>query len=316
MKPRYTNILTVDVEDWFHILEVDDAPERGRWESLPTRVERNTDRLLEILEQAGARATFFTVGWVAWRYPELIKRIAAAGHELGSHSFWHEVLRRYDAPALAADLSASRKLLEDLSGTPVEGFRAAGSSITPGDAWAFDVIQESGYRYDSSLCPGHSSHGGFPSSFLGPHFVRSEAGTLVEIPSTTIGFGRWRVPCAGGGYLRLFPYQFLRFAIGLENGLGRPANVYVHPREIDPDQPRMKLPAWRSFKYYVGLKSAESKLDRLLRSYRFVGCRDWIREFRPELLGRVLDVRELAARAVPRPDPARVPPPPPVPVAG
>lgn len=310
MAPGATNILTVDVEDWFHILESDQAPARERWRELDSRVERNTDRLLELFEAAGARATFFTVGWVAWRHPELVRRIAAAGHELASHGFWHEVVRRHDAASFAADLATSKKLLEDASGSPVEGYRAAGNSITPDDAWAFDAILEAGFTYDASLCPAVSSHGGFPSPYHGPHLLRARAGTLVEIPSATLGAGRHRVPYAGGGYLRLFPYWLLRFAIGLDNGLGRPCNVYVHPREIDAGQPRMALPALRRFKYYVGLAGCERKLQRLLGRYRWVGARQWIRERRPDLLGRVLDVRELAAETAPAPEPGRVPPPP------
>ncbi len=309
------NMLTVDVEDWFHILECDEAPDRAGWDDLPGRVERNTDRLLELLAEQGARATFFTVGWVAWRYPDLIKRIAAAGHELASHGFWHEVVRRHDAASFAADLAASKKVVEDLTGQPVEGYRAAGNSITPANAWAFDLILEQGYTYDASLCPGSSSHGGFPSPYREPHLVRSAAGTLVEIPSATIGLGGRRIPYGGGGYLRLFPYSVLRTAIDIDNGLGRPTNLYVHPREIDPEQPRMDLPALRRFKYYVGLRGTERKLQRLLARYRFVGCREWIGARRPALLGKVLDVRELAAQASPQPDPALVPPRPPVALA-
>jgi polysaccharide deacetylase family protein (PEP-CTERM system associated) len=309
---RPTNMLTIDVEDWFHILESDDAPGRERWEQLESRVERNTDRILALLDAAGASATFFCVGWIAWRHPELIKRIAAAGHEVASHSFWHEVVRRHHRDTLAEDLAASKKLLEDITGSPVEGFRAPGASITPEEAWAFDVILEQGYTYDASLCPAYSSHGGFESELLGPHLLRCKSGTLVEIPSSTVGVGSWRMPYAGGGYLRLFPSWLLRGAIGLDNGLGRAVNLYIHPREIDLEQPRMQLPPLRRFKYYVGLRSTEGKLADLLKRWRFVGVRQWIRERRPDLLGNVLDVRELAAGSQPRPDPQRLPPAPPV----
>lgn len=306
------NILTVDVEDWFHILESDDAPERGRWDGLEARVERNTDRLLELLAEGGAHATFFTVGWVAWKHPELIKRIAAAGHELASHSFWHEVVRRHDRASLAADLAASRRLLEDLTGKPVEGFRAPGNSITPADAWAFELICRAGYTYDASLCPAASSHGGFPSPFKGPHLLRCNAGELVEVPSATFGVGGLRTPYGGGGYVRLFPWSVLRMAIAADNSRGRPTNIYLHPREIDVDQPRMELSAKRRFKYYVGLSSTEPKLRKMMATYRFVGVRRWIAENRPSLIGKVLDVRELERGAQPSGDPALVPPAPPV----
>ena len=194
-----THMLTIDVEDWFHILESDDAPDRSRWESLESRVERNTDRLLALLDEAAAGATFFVVGWIAMRHPELVRRIAAAGHELASHSFWHEVVRRHDLESFAKDVRASKRLLEDLSGQRVQGFRAPGASITPDEAWAFDALVESGYTYDASLCPGHSSHGGFPRAFRGPHRVRCRAGALIEIPSSTLGIGGVRTPYAGGG---------------------------------------------------------------------------------------------------------------------
>ncbi len=305
-----THILTVDVEDWFHILEADAAPERQRWDELESRVERNTERLLELFAQTGASATFFVVGWVAMRHPELVRRIAAAGHEVASHSFWHEVIRRHDVASFTADLRASKQLLEELSGQKVEGFRAAGNSITRSESWAFDVLVESGFGYDASLCPGTSSHGGFPSAPPAPHRLLCRAGSLIEIPMSTVGAGSWRRPYAGGGYLRLLPYGVVKAGIALEEGAGRPANLYVHPREIDPEQPRMPLPRKRRFKYYVGLRGHEAKLERLLSEYRFIGVRQWIRERRPEILGHTLDLRGLPP-VRPAPDPARIPPPPP-----
>ncbi|NNL65224.1 MAG: DUF3473 domain-containing protein, partial [Myxococcales bacterium] len=246
---RFPNIMTVDVEDWFHILEVEGGYTRQDWDDLEVRVVSNSDRLLGLLDEAGVRATFFIVGWVAKRQPELVRRIAAGGHEIASHSYWHEVLQRHDRASLAADLSASKALLEDLAGAPVTGFRAPGGSITPAQAWAFDVLLDAGYAYDASLCPGYSSHGGFPSPYLGPHRLRCERGLLDEVPSATIGVGTRRMPYAGGGYLRLFPYAVQKLATQIENRSGRPSTVYVHPREIDPDQPRMALPALRNFKY-------------------------------------------------------------------
>jgi polysaccharide deacetylase family protein (PEP-CTERM system associated) len=308
---RCSNIMTVDVEDWFHILEFDGGCTRDDWDGLESRVERNSERLLELFAEVGVRASFFVVGWVAERQPGLIRRIAAAGHELASHSYWHEVVRFHSRESLAADLERSKKLVEDLTGLPVRGFKAPGGSITPQTAWAFDVIVEQGYAYDASLCPVFSSHGGFPSPHLGPHRLRCASGELFEVPKSTLGAGGRRVPYAGGGYLRLLPYALIRSAVHLDNRSGRPATVYIHPREIDPQQPRMELPPKRRFKYYVGLRSAERKLGRLLRDFRFVPAADWIAEHEAELAERVLDVREAAAAAPPSPDPARVPPPPP-----
>jgi len=304
------HILTVDVEDWFHILEVEGAYGREDWPGLESRVEANTDRLLVWMAEAGARATFFVVGWVAERHPELVRRIARAGHELASHSYWHEVVGRHDRRSLAADLVRSKKLLEDLGGAPVEGFRAPGGSITPECAWAFDLILEQGYRYDASIWPGHSSHGGFPTPYEGPHRLRTGAGELVEIPASTVGWGGLRVPYAGGGYFRLLPGAAIRGAMAANVRRGQPTTFYVHPRDFDPDQPRMKLPAKRYFKYYVGLRGAEAKLCALLRDYAFVSAREWIADNEAALRDRLLDVRSLGVRE-PRPDPALVPPLPP-----
>ena len=180
------NIMSVDVEDWFHILELEGGYERSDWGSLESRVERNTEGLLELFERLETRATFFIVGWVAWKYPQLVRAIAKAGHEIGSHSFWHEVIPRHDRDTLTADLGRSRRLLEDISGTPVRGFRAPGGSITPDGAWAFDVMLEQGYSYDSSLCPGISSHGGYPSPHFGPHTIRCQGGTLAAVTAADL----------------------------------------------------------------------------------------------------------------------------------
>lgn len=309
--PADVNIMTVDVEDWFHILEVDGGYERSDWSSLESRVERNTEGLLALFERQNTRATFFIVGWVAWKYPRLVRTIAEAGHEIASHSFWHEVIPRHDRNSLAADLGSSRRLLEDLSGTAVRGFRAPGGSITPAGAWAFDVMLEAGYSYDSSLCPGISSHGGYPSPHYGPHMIRCQGGLLAEIPSSTFSLGARRVPYAGGGYLRLFPGALINYCIRVDNAAGRPSNVYVHPREIDPDQPRMELSALRRFKYYVGLRSTEAKLEAMLAKHRFTSAGAWLDAHQDAIADRVLDVRSHSPSAGPSPDPSLLPPPPP-----
>jgi polysaccharide deacetylase family protein (PEP-CTERM system associated) len=289
-----TDILTVDVEEWFHILEVDGGYTRADWPRLESRVEANTDALLALFAELGATATFFVVGWVAERHPALVRRIAAAGHEIASHSYWHEVVPRHTRASFAEDLATSRKILEDVSGLPVRGFRAPGGSITPATAWALDAIAEAGFAYDASLNPGHSSHGGFPTPYLGPHRLRCASGTLDEIPWTTVGLGGRRVPFAGGGYLRLFPTRWIQACVGAEHRAGRPVTIYVHPREIDPDQPRMALPWKRRFKYYVGLRGTAAKLRALLGAHRFASASDWLDAHRPALADRVLDVRALA----------------------
>ena len=189
------------------------------------------------------------------------------------------------------------------------GFRAPGGSIRPDCAWAFDVLREQGYRYDASICPGVSSHGGYPSPFSGPHRIQCNAGYLDEIPSSTTPVGTRRIPYAGGGYLRLFPYPLIRHCIGRDNQQGNPATVYVHPREIDTKQPRMDLPLIRRIKYYVGLASTEGKLTSLLDEHTFVSARTYIERHADRWANQILDVRQ-EALAEPLPNPALVPPPP------
>lgn len=304
------HIMTVDVEDWFHILEFDGGYTRDDWSQLESRVSKNTERLLDLFDETGTKATFFVVGWIAERFPDLVRRIAEAGHELASHSYWHEVIPRHDRRSLGADLERSKGLLEEISGAPVAGFRAPGGSITPECAWAFDVILEQGFSYDSSIWPAMSSHGGFATPFSGPHSLRTASGELTEIPASTLRIGGMRLPYAGGGFLRLFPYRLIRAAIVQNVRQGDPTTVYVHPRDLDRDQPRMSLPRRRYFKYYVGLASTESKLRALLSNFRFVPAATWIAEHATGLRERMLDVREVAA-GHPRPDPRLVPPPPP-----
>lgn len=288
MSAAIPNILTVDVEDWFHILEVDGGYQRDDWSRLESRVERNTDVFLEMFGAAGASATFFIVGWVAERAPGLVRRIAEAGHEVASHSFGHEVVGRLGRDAFAEDLRRSKAVLEDAIGQAVSGYRAPGGSITAETAWAWTEIAAAGFDYDSSVWPPRtSSHGGVATPFRAPHRLLTPRGELVELPISTFGIGSWQVPYAGGGYLRLFPYGLIRLGVHLDNQAGRPANVYVHPREIDVDQPRMELPWLRRFKYYVGLRSTEAKLRRLVSSRPFVSARGWIESHRDELETRV-----------------------------
>jgi polysaccharide deacetylase family protein (PEP-CTERM system associated) len=305
------NILTIDVEEWFHVLEADGPHGREAWPTLDSRVEASCDLLLGMLADAGVTATFFCVGWVADRHPALIRRIAAQGHELASHSYWHEVLARHTRSSLRADLERSKKLLEDESGAEVSGFRAPGGSITLQTAWSLEVLAELGFRYDASLNPGHSSHGGYPTPFRVPHLLRCAAGELAEIPWSTLGPDRWQFPYAGGGYLRLLPYPVVRAALAAANRRGRTTTVYVHPRELDLGQPRITLPLLRRFKYYVGIRSTQPKLRGLLRDFSFTSARRWLADHESEWRSRVLDVRTATAAATPSPDPRHVPPAPP-----
>ena len=293
--PVDTHILTVDVEDWFHLLEVKGGYAPEEWDSLPSRVVANTNRLLDLFAEYGLQATFFFIGWVAERNRDLVRRIADAGHEVGSHSYWHELVARHDRASFREDLARSRKTLEDITGGPIRGFRAPGFSITPESAWAFDLVLEEGFTYDSSLWPGRSLYGGFATPLDGPHVVRCNGGDLFEIPASTRVRGL-PLPYSGGGYLRLLPRWLIRACIRSNARLGVPTALYVHPRDFDDGQPRMNLPATRMFRSYVGLAGAQRKLRSLLGAFQWTSASAWITKYGETARTRLLDVRGLDSR--------------------
>ncbi len=302
-----TQILTVDVEDWFHLLEVKGGYSHQEWEQLPSRVVANTERLLALFEEQDLQATFFFIGWVAERNKELVRRIAKAGHEVGSHSYWHDLVARHDRTSFRRDLERSRKVLEDATGLPVRGFRAPGFSITPETAWAFDLVLEQGFTYDSSVWPGRSSYGGFSTPLDGPHLLRCDAGELVEIPASTRVLGL-PLPYSGGGYLRLLPEWLIRSCIRTNARRGIPTALYVHPRDFDARQPRIQLSATRTFRSYVGLGGAERKLRGLLREFHWCSASAWIEKHGDAARNRVLDVRTTASAAARSSDSSPLPP--------
>jgi polysaccharide deacetylase family protein (PEP-CTERM system associated) len=312
-QPVDTHILTVDVEDWFHLLEVKGGYSHADWDTLPSRVVANTDRLLSLFAEHRLQATFFFIGWVAERNRDLVRQIAEAGHEVGSHSYWHELVARHDRASFRQDLERSRKALEDITGGPVRGFRAPGFSITPDTAWAFDLILEQGFTYDSSVWPGRSMYGGFATPLDGPHLLRCAAGDLIEIPASTRVFGL-PLPYSGGGYLRLLPEWLIGACIRTNARRGIPTALYVHPRDFDERQPRMQLPATRTFRSYVGLAGAQRKLRGLLRRFQWVSASTWIGKYGESARARLLDVRSTAAASGSSADDSPVPSPPPPPV--
>jgi len=263
------NALTIDVEDWFHILEVGGPPLR-EWAGLPSRVEACTDRLLELFRKHGVKATFFVLGWIAEHHPTLVRRIVDAGHEVATHGYGHLLVHQVSPREFRDDLRRSTRLLEDLSGRRVVGHRATGFSITRASLWAFDILKEEGLVYDASVCPAPHGHGGLPGYPLHPYRQPAgERGTIWEFPVSCLQIGPWRLPFSGGGYLRLFPYPLIARQIRRLNRRGHPAIVYVHPREVDPFHPRLPMPLLRRFKSYVNLGTTLSKLDRLLTEFRF-----------------------------------------------
>lgn len=262
------NALSIDVEDYFQVTALSERVDRADWHHFSLRVEQNTDNILSLLAEAQINATFFVLGWVAERCPELIRRIADAGHEIGSHGYSHIRVCDHDAESFKTDIERTRLLLEDVSGTSVRGYRAASFSLAPDMIWAYQTLQETGYHYSSSLHPIRHDLYGAPDAPRQP-FHPSPENVVVEIPVSTLElFGR-RVPCGGGGYFRLLPYAFSHWAIRrLHNGENQPCVFYFHPWEIDPDQPRVSgLSARSRFRHYSNLTTMQSKLVKLFRDF-------------------------------------------------
>jgi polysaccharide deacetylase family protein (PEP-CTERM system associated) len=264
------NALSVDVEDWFHVGAFENVISRENWRSLECRVERNTDVLLQMFDDAGIKATFFTLGWVAERYPALMRRVADAGHELANHGSEHDRVFTLSPEQFAADIDRARKAIEDASGSLVSGYRAPSFSIDQRTPWAHKVLAEQGYAYSSSVAPVKHDHYGWAEA---PRFAfRPVADSdLIEIPVTTAVFAGKRLAAGGGGFFRLLPYGFSSWAIRQVNGDDRrPAIIYFHPWEIDPGQPRVaNAPIKSKLRHYTKLKAMAPKLKRLMKDFRW-----------------------------------------------
>lgn len=280
------NILTVDVEDWFHILEVEGTPDLAAWGELESRVSLGTERLLRLFEVAGAKVTWFFLGWVAERQPELVRQVAEAGHEVACHGYAHQLVYTQTPSQFAEDLRRSKAILEDAAGQPVLGYRAPGFSITPATPWAFEEIAKAGFRYDSSVFPGPRGHGGLPGAPLAPYRIQTAEGDLSEVPVSVVALGSKRLCFFGGGYLRITPYPLIRAMTSLVNLRGRPVVYYVHPREVDPDHPRLEMSALRRFKSYVNLRTTEDKLRALVRGQRLGTMKAWLEAHQDTLEAR------------------------------
>ncbi len=277
-----THALSFDIEDWFHIVEVRAVEDPARWPRLSAEsslVERYTDLILRLCDEGRARATFFILGWVAERHPALVRRIADAGHELGTHSFWHRKVYDLTPEVFRADLADSIAAIRAGAGEgrDIRGFRAPSFSITPGAEWAFDVLLDAGLTYDASLFPARRGHGGYPCP-RAPHWVTAPSGRrLAELPMSVASAGPARVGFSGGGYLRLLPSWAIEAGIAREARVGRPTVVYLHPRDFAPDCPRVPMPLHRRFKCYVGMGATADKLRRLLASHRWAPCAEVVR---------------------------------------
>jgi polysaccharide deacetylase family protein (PEP-CTERM system associated) len=269
-------LFSIDVEEHFQANAFDRVVSREDWDRQPSRVEGNTERLLDLLGRTGARATCFVLGWVAERHPALVRRIAAEGHEVASHGWWHRRVGSLTPDELRQEVRDSKRLLEDLTGQPVNGFRAPSFSITPGREWAFDVLLEEGYTYDSSLFPIRRPNYGYPASPVIPHQIRRPSGVLLEIPMATARVFGMRIPAAGGGYLRQLPYALIQRAARDAVARRRPGMFYIHPWEVDPGQPRFRVGMLTRVRHYGGLHKTLGHLERLLAEFRFTSVAEWL----------------------------------------
>ena len=264
-----THFFTVDVEEHFQVQALAPYVARETWDSLESRVEGSTRRILDLCARHGATGTFFTVGWVAERHPALIRDIAAGGHELASHTFDHRRIPDQTPEAFRDSVRRTKTILEDLTGTPCIGFRAPSFSIVRGAEWALDVLIEEGYKYDSSLFPvrrpGYGYSGGLPR----PHAITRPGGQITEVPPTTLERAGMRLPAAGGAYFRLLPYGLVSTALRESGERGIPGTFYIHPWELDHGQPRVDVPALTAIRHYGGLRRTEPRLDRLLSEFTF-----------------------------------------------
>ncbi len=259
---------TVDVEDYFHVSAFASVIRPDDWDHYECRVENNTRRLLEIAARQSTTGTFFILGWVAERYPHLVTEIRSAGHEIGCHSHWHQLVYDLGPERFRADLIRSRDLLQSILGEPVRLYRAPSFSITLRSLWALEILVEEGFETDSSIYPARHDRYGIPGSPTSPHIVRTSSGPIREFPGMTATVAGITVPVGGGGYLRLFPWQLTAILLTQIRSAGRPLNVYLHPWEVDVDQPRIAASLKSQFRHYQNLSTTAPKLTRMLSQFR------------------------------------------------
>lgn len=269
------NAMTVDVEDYFHVAALAKVIDRDQWDGMEYRAEESTRRLLDLFAATGVRATFFVLGWVARRSPQLVREIQRGGHEIASHGMSHKLVFNQERAEFFAETRDSKALLEDITGQPVDGYRASTYSITRKSLWALDVLCDLGFRYDSSIFPIRHDVYGIPDAPIRPSVITAPQGTrIVEFPMSTASMAGLRVPVCGGGYFRLLPYWFTRTGLRSINASGeRPFVFYLHPWEVDPDQPVIEA-GWKSkFRHYTNLRRTESRLRQLIADFRFAPVR-------------------------------------------
>lgn len=260
---------TVDVEEYYNFLGFERRCPRSRWDELESRVEGSVDELLDLLREAGARGTFFTLGRVAERHPEMVHRIVSEGHEIASHGYSHRRVGELSPEEFRNEVRSTKQILEDLTSQSVKGYRSPHFSLIPGCEWALDLLIEEGYEYDSSLFPIRRNGYGYPKGERDPHWLRRPSGVLAELPPATLRVGALNLPAGGGAYFRIFPYALIRAALLACERRSVPGTFYIHPWEIDPGQPVLDVPRRDRWKHYSGLKRTPSRLRRLLAEFSF-----------------------------------------------
>ncbi len=263
------HFFTVDVEEYFQVNAFEQVVPREQWPQWPQRLGLTMPRLLEQLNRFGVKGTFFVLGWVAEHNPDIVRAIAREGHEVASHGFWHRRVHTISPSVFREDVRTSRAVLEDLIGDRVVGYRAPSFSIVPGVEWAFDVLLEEGFQYDSSLFPIRRRGYGYPSAPRAPHIIRRPSGSLAEFPLATLRWAGLSIPAAGGGYLRQLPFGLVRRAFADSSVRGVQATFYIHPWEIDSEQPRLPVGVLTRLRHYRGLSRTADRIERLLTEFPF-----------------------------------------------
>jgi len=276
------NALTVDLEDYFHVSAYSGKVRLEEWDSYPSRVAANTDRLLALLAEHNCLATFFVLGWVSEKKPEIVARVAAAGHEIACHSLLHRKIFDLTPQVFREDTRRAKAVIEDAAGKEVLGYRAPSFSVTKKSLWALEILAEEGFQYDSSIFPVEHPSYGIPDAPRTPYWVDTPGGRILEFPMPTLTVGAMRSPIGGGAYLRFLPYSYTRWAIRyLNRSENLPVCVYIHPWELDPEQPRMGGSLSARIRHYFGLQGTETKLRRLVRDVEFCPLGSLITEMEP-----------------------------------
>lgn len=273
---EFVNAFSIDVEDYFQVSALASAVSRESWHHRELRVQANTDLILRMLDERGVRGTFFVLGWIAERVPDLVRRIYEQGHEIACHGYSHELIYRQSPEVFFEETSRAKKLLEDIIGDRICGYRAASFSITPKSRWALDTLVELGFEYDSSIFPVLHDRYGMPGASRAPGRIAAPSGgSIVEFPMSTSEVGKFQLPVSGGGYFRLLPYWLIRAGLRRINSRDRmPFTFYLHPWEVDPGQPRIRVGLLSRIRHYTNLDKCESRLRALLREFRFTTMRN------------------------------------------